>query len=261
MLRRALFIVALFASPAFAEESPSKEVCLDAYTRSQPLRRDGKLSEARKALLVCARDPCPKQLQPDCVGWLDEVEKAMPSVVLGAKDADGKDLTQVRVFVDDQPFARSLDGRSVELDPGDHVLRFEHEGRRVEQTVVVKEGDKQRRVNVTFPSRKEATSPKPARRAEPSSSGAPPLAWALGGLGIVALGSFAYFGVTGVSERSDLDSCKPNCPSDDVRSVDRKFWIANISLAVAAVSLGGATYLFVSSEGSRPTALGFRTSY
>jgi len=256
-----LFGAVLFARPALADEAPSKAECLDAYTRSQPLRRDGKLSEARKALLICARDPCPKQLQPDCVGWLDEVANAIPSIVLGAKDAAGRDLTRVQVLIDGRSLASELDGRALEIDPGSHVLRFESEGRHVEQTLVVREGDKQRRVNVTFPTAKPHVSRQPRPEADVASTGPAPLAWVLGGVGVVALGSFAYFGATGVADRSRLESCKPNCATDDVTSVNRKFWIANVSLAIAAVSLGAATYLFVSSSKTQPATVGFVTRY
>jgi hypothetical protein len=257
---RALLILAVvvLVSPARAQ---TKEECLEAYTRSQPLRRDGKLGDARKALLICARDPCPKQLQPDCVEWLEDVEKSIPSLVLEAKDAEGRDLANVRVFLDDRPLATVLHGRALELDPGSHVLRFEHGGRTLEQTVVVQEGDKQRRVSVTFPPT-ERTPAREISRARPPASASPPaVAIGLGALGLVALGSFAYFGTTGVSERSDLEECKPNCETKEVKSVDRKFWIANVSLAVAALSLGGATYLFVSSSGSQQTNVGLRTTY
>lgn len=243
----ALSFLSLFAQSAFADEEPSKERCLDAYARSQPLRRDGKLTEAREELLLCARDPCPKQLQPDCVGWLDEVDRALPSVIFSATDGAGSDLSDVSVSVDGKPLASRLDGRALAIDPGNHVFRFQRRGQApVERSILIQEGEKRRRIVV----RLGEPAPKARRPAQQQVSSGPPwTAYALGGFGIVALGTFAYFGSSGISDRSSLDACKPNCASSDVDRVDRKFWVANVALAVSAVTLGGATVIFLSHSG------------
>ena len=78
--------------------------------------------------------------------------------------------------------------------------------------------------------------------------GLPASVYILGGLGIVALGSFGYFGVTAIRQRDDLESdCAPGCSQDDKDSVDRKLLIADISLGVAVLSLGAATWIALSS--------------
>jgi hypothetical protein len=241
-----LALLSLFATHAAADEAPDKQRCLDAYAKSQPLRRDGKLSEARQELLLCARDPCPKQLQPDCVGWLEEVDRALPSVILRATDARGNDVSDVSVSLDGKPFVSRLDGRALSVDPGSHVFRFERTGKApVEQSIVIREGEKRRRVVVQLEAPVEKPRPSAAQPAA-ASSGPPWTAYALGGVGIVALGTFAYFGLSGVSDRNQLDNCKPNCSSSAVERVDRKFWVANIALAVSAAALGGATVIFLS---------------
>jgi hypothetical protein len=71
-------------------------------------------------------------------------------------------------------------------------------------------------------------------------------------LGAAALGSFAFFALTGKSDENDLrDSCSPNCPESDVDSVRTKYLVADISLGVGIASLGAATWLFVTSRNER----------
>ena len=78
------------------------------------------------------------------------------------------------------------------------------------------------------------------------------ISYALAGVGAVALGSFAFFAVTGKSDENDLrDRCSPNCPESDVDSVRTKYLVADISLGVGIASLGAATFLFVTSNDSR----------
>jgi len=65
------------------------------------------------------------------------------------------------------------------------------------------------------------------------------------GLGVVALGSFAFFGLSGKGEVADLQGCKGHCAQDDVDKARTKLVIADISLGVGIVALGVATYMFV----------------
>jgi hypothetical protein len=51
------------------------------------------LIEAREQLRACAAAQCPAVVQTDCAGWLAEVEKALRSVVVAAKDGAGVDRT------------------------------------------------------------------------------------------------------------------------------------------------------------------------
>jgi hypothetical protein len=84
--------------------------------------------EAREKFAVCAAAECPPVVQGDCAGWLASVEKALPSVVLMAKDDGGASLIDVKVTMDGQPFLKRLDGRAVSVDPGPHTFRFEGPG-------------------------------------------------------------------------------------------------------------------------------------
>jgi hypothetical protein len=71
------------------------------------------------------------------------------------------------------------------------------------------------------------------------------------GAGVVAIGAFAYLGLTGLSDYHALQSgCGPNrtCKQSDVDAVRTKLWVAD-GLGVAGVAaLGVAGWLWVSSK-------------
>src|SRR5690606_25839107 len=120
------------------------------------------------------------------------------------------DLTRVRISVDGQLLTRQLDGRSIPLDPGSRRFSFEADGFvPVTQTFLLREGERSRTIAVELTRRdKPATTPKPAA----SSPGIPWTVWALGGLGVAALGAGGYFFFDGKSDVSEMrDSCAPDC--------------------------------------------------
>jgi hypothetical protein len=129
----------------------AKAACVDAFTAAQRLRDVGKLVAARAELMFCSLQPCPELLRNECVPWLEQVTLAIPTIVVAAKDTQGNDTVAVRVRVDEQVAAKVLDGRPIMIDPGPHTLTFEHEGERpVEQAIVVRQGELNRRVEVDF---------------------------------------------------------------------------------------------------------------
>lgn len=252
-----LLSAVLLSAPEAA--AVDKKVCASKYTEAQEQRAEGKLRTARDALLVCSQKDCAGFIRKDCGRWLAEVEEALPSIVVAAKDASGADVTDVRVTMDGERIASELGARAIEVDPGEHTFTFERDGRTVEQKVLVREGEKSRRIEVTF--EEEAPEPvaAPATRAatpedagtEPEGDGPPMAAWILGGVGVAGLATFAIMGSSGLSEKSDLeDSCSPNCSDDDLSGPRKSFLIADIGLGVGLVSLGIATYLFLDAGSS-----------
>jgi hypothetical protein len=254
--------IVLYAYPGLALDA--KE-CAVSYEQAQTLRRANKLRAARDRLLVCAQPTCPKFMVADCSQWLGEVERGLSSVVLSARDASGHDVTNVRVLFDGVALSDHLDGREVQVDPGVHTFRFELEhAPPIEQEYVVRQGERNRLINVQF-----APDPAPATTAESSpalvsmgggsaaDAQAPQirrlLGYGLEGLGAVGIGGFVYFALSG---RADLDrlrkECAPNCAQSDVDAARGKLVIGDISLAVGLASAGIGTWLLLSS--SSPSA-------
>ena len=114
----------LATSAALADD---KAVCLEAASKGQTLRDAHQLLEARDQFRICARPQCPAMVQTDCGGWLGDVMRDLPTLVVTAKDAAGADLVRVRVTLDGQPLLTALDGQSVAVNPGQHTLHFDGE--------------------------------------------------------------------------------------------------------------------------------------
>jgi hypothetical protein len=140
--------ISALAAPALAA---TKDECVDADTQAQVLRRGGKLADAREKLLVCADASCPDVVRADCAERMDELTRAQPTIVFDVKDGAGADLAAVTVTVDGKPLVANIDGSAVRMDPGPHVLTFQVAGQPpVTRSVVVKEGEKDRRESVVI---------------------------------------------------------------------------------------------------------------
>ncbi|WP_437961244.1 hypothetical protein WME76_17480 [Sorangium sp. So ce119] len=274
---------------ASVHAAPSKRACAAAYERAQGLRRDGKLLEAREALITCSQPTCPAAAVADCGPWLAEVEQSLPSVVIAAKDADGRERLDVRVLVDGRLLAAALDGKALPVDPGPRTFRFEPAtGPAVEERLLIREGEKNRAITVTLgaPAASAPAAPRPpaspaapppatpaapppaspaasplaspaapplvaSPAAPPAEPSIPPLAWVAGGVGVAGLAVFAVAGALSLDAEADLRAtCAPRCAADDVRAVRVQHAVADIGLGVGVVALGAAAWLYL----TRPTA-------
>ncbi len=148
----AILGVIVMAPPARAE-SPTKSECAAANETAQDLRTSGKLREARQKLAICTADTCPGPIREDCAQRLQDVDTAIPTIMIEAVDAVGHDLTSVRVSMDGQPLVQQLGGTAVEVDPGEHHFVFDAEGfQRTSETFVVREGEHNRGLHVVLQS-------------------------------------------------------------------------------------------------------------
>jgi hypothetical protein len=230
--------------------------CVAAHLANQKLRKQGKLMAAQKELLVCVQEECPPPVRADCTEWLGETEAEMPSVVVGCKDASGKDAVAVRLTIDGQPVGETLDGRPIALDPGPHTLVCEHGGKKKTEQIVLQMGQKNRAITCDF------TVAKPQAEPVEIDKGEPVAAYILGALSLGAFASFAAFAVVGENEADELDeTCgesavppnQPNtCTEDQIQAVRNKLIVADVSLGVGVALLGVAVGLFVYHHVSDP---------
>jgi hypothetical protein len=235
-----------------AAEAPPPNECIEAYEQVQALREQGSLLDARQKVIVCARDACPKVLAAECAQWLDQISQSLPSVVIGAQSPDGKDLIQVRVLLDGKPFAEQIGARAQSVDPGSHLFRFESaEHGAVELKVVIREGEKNRRIVATFEKK-----PEPAGPAAPSqgSNAGPIVGWTLGGVGLAGMAVGIVFEALGLSKAGELDSCKPACPTDETAIMSRNFVIGDVTLIAGAVALAAGVVVLIATYPSEQPA-------
>ena len=277
----ALFAATLLlaAAPARADD---KRECLSAFDEAQQLRIDGKLRAARDRLLVCSAERCPAPVRKDCAQWTTEVMAAIPTVVLGARDPQGRDVPRVRVVIDGVSVVERLDGEPVPVDPGAHTFRFESSrAPAVEQQAIVRAGEKNREITVTLTSASAApgSSSPPAPAAVPDDPtpgtasppepppgpdapharrGASPLAWIFAGVGVAALG--ASLGLE-LSVKSDADGLRASCgaagcTSAQVDPLRTRQVLAGVALGAGLASLGVSAFFFF----VRPTPQGATVS-
>lgn len=214
-MRSALLILSVLAlaRPATAQEVPTEtSVCVLAFERGQSLRREGSLRAARDQLLLCAQSSCPELLSARCLPWLEEVRAAIPSIIVAAKDASGRDLVDVRVSIDGEVALEQLDGRPLEIDPGPRRIVIEANGKkRVERDVVIVEGEKGRRLDVVLASVRPPTpaatpspAPTPTEPPDDGPSGAMIASYTLLSTGIAALVAGSVTGGLSIQRATDL---------------------------------------------------------
>ena len=231
-----LLVAVAVAAPARAED---KAECAAASLNGQKMQDQGKYLDARREFVACSHAACPPLLQKDCGDWLADLEQRTPSVVLGLRDASGKDVAEARVLVDGTLLTERLDGRPVAIDPGDHVFQWQlPDGRSAQQHVVIQAGEKNR----VLAARLEGP-PETARTT--GTSGSRIASYVLGG---VAVGAFTSFAILGLSGRSDVDhlrsTCAPYCEQSQLDAAKTKLIVADVSLVTGIVSLGVAAVLF-----------------
>lgn len=245
------------APPALA----GKKECAAAYVEAQKLKKAGSLKQARGQLEICGREECMTAIKKDCISWLDEVSSSLPSVVISAKGPDGKETFDVKVTVDGEVVADKLDVKAIEVDPGTHKFVFEYAGKDpIEEEVILREGQKNKAIDISFVSETKTAAPPPSGEPpiedevpeDPGKKKIPVISWVLGGVGVAAIGGAAFFWLSGESEKSDLDSCKPNCKESEVDSVKQKRLIGDIALGVGVVAIGAAVYFAVAAKPEKP---------
>jgi hypothetical protein len=222
----------------------TEEACAGAAREAQSLRGAGKYARARGSFAACGAEECPDAVRAFCVKTLQKVDEEAPTVVIVARDGAGREIADVGVWVDGARVAERIDGRPLPLDPGSHRLRFERVGSpAVEREVFVRVGEKARPIEILIGSSSKAVpQPEPPER----TSSVPTVSWVLGGVSLVALGGFGYFGVRGWSQRSDLadDPCRATSTCD-ATSVRTSWYVADASLVVAVLAMGGAVWAYL----------------
>lgn len=263
----AVFSFVSLSAPAWAD-GPDASSCVDAYSKAQTLRNERKLVEARQSLLTCAQPTCKDFIVKDCTDWLDQVKSALPTVVPVANDASGNALVNVKVTMDGAPFVAKIDGRSVEVNPGPHTFIFESsDGTKQQKDVLVAEGEKEKRITVSFgggaaPSggaaapaggaasaggTAGATAETPPDTGPHKSSPLKLVGLVTAGLGVVGLGVGTVFALSAMGDKNDSHCVNNVCSSDanaqklkdagSAASMSTIFFIAGGVLAAGGITL------------------------
>ncbi len=168
--------VAAFATASLcsALASADDEVCRRAYVETQRLQRAAQFRAAIRQAVTCGQDVCSATVRSQCTTWLESIERALPTLVVDARDGAGVSLAEVRVEANGELLAERLNGRALELDPGEYVLSFRYREQVVEQRTLIRESEKYRTVEVRFGALPEP--PAAAIESDPSRAAASPSA-------------------------------------------------------------------------------------
>lgn len=252
-------IACSFASTvASADDSISKEACLDAHSRGQDAKDSGKISLARKLFLQCAQTMCPALVQGDCARFADDLNRMQPSLSFVARDAAGADLPDTTVYVDDMLIVTRLDdGKSHDVDPGKHSVKFQHAGKEKVVTIVVGTGEKGRIVTANFDGGLPAVSSsgEPMRSAAPA---APKVTHPFGskvliGVGAAMIAGGAGLGVFGLFDMpSNCSISTHQCAAppgdkafDDASSAMQLVDIGFVTAGVGVAALAGGVVWYM----------------
>jgi hypothetical protein len=203
-----LISIAIVAAAPVAAADVSKEECIEAHSKGQDAREQGKLSLARKLFMTCAQPACPALVQGDCARFADDLTWSQPSLSFAARDASGHDLPDTSVYVDDVLILTRLgDGRPHDVDPGKHTVRFVNGTKEQTVVVIVDAGEKGRAIIASFDDGKAAAGAAPGRKEplvkHPAGSRYLLIGGAAGAVGGLALG---IIGVARVPSGCSLSS-------------------------------------------------------
>jgi hypothetical protein len=263
-----MLVLPLSSVPALAADGPASSSstsapavadCAKWYEQGQVQRQAGQLLAARQTLQLCANDQCPSFVREDCGAWFVAVQNELPTLVFTAQSR-GRDLSEVRISVGARVLTTRIDGRAIELDPGEYDLSFEAPGMQpLTQHVVIARGEQNRllRVELTPLASDDRDEPLPAPLPRAERSLLVPGIFA--GVGVLGVAGFGALGAWGKSSEASLeDTCAPHCDEGAVSRVRTKYLFADISLGVGVASLAAGVYLLLSapSDAQPPRASG-----
>lgn len=164
-----------FPNPALADQ---KQECSDSYQKTQVLRAADKLEEAVAQADICMRT-CSKSFLDECASWKASLESRIASIIVEAVDASGAPVTDGSVSLDGEPWLDELGGPARALSKGPHMLEISVKGAPPQKkSIVIREGEKGRRITVAIQAPAEPDSSGEAHRVGP---------WVMGGVGVGAL--------------------------------------------------------------------------
>jgi hypothetical protein len=157
--------------PQGPKSASPKGACEAASAAAEEDERSGRLREARKWLLGCAKATCGRALSESCTARFTRLDATdIPSIVpmvTGGKGGRGGRLVEVEVKMDGELLATHLDAQEIAVDPGLHEFSFRAGNSLVTESVMIAQGERNRRLSVSLGARREVAPGALASRASP----------------------------------------------------------------------------------------------
>ncbi len=285
-----LLLAATHGRSALAD-TPTVSQCLSATEAAIQASKDNKFRAARTHLLTCVAASCPEEVRQDCSRRIDQIAASIPTVVFAAHDASGRERSDVKVTMDGEAVADHLDGRALTLDPGAHQFTFEIAGSApFTESLILHEGDKGRREDVTLPGSsgralappattpESATTPAPSAETPanpvdnlPSRDGDPGkglrvAGLAVGSAGLIGVAVGSLLGALTISSWGNANSECPthvNCSTQATNNRGAAVTdgtVSTVAFIGGGALLAGGITLFVLAPKSAPASVGLTVS-
>lgn len=254
-------LLSIVVVPRAASATPREE-CVEAHGRAQDLRDKNQLARARQTFLQCAQSACPSLVQQDCARFSEELAALVPTVSFSARDATAGDLPATSVYVDDVLIATRLDdGRSYEVDPGRHIVRYVHDGREAVLKVVLNQGERGRLLVATFvdrsaPARRDPSDVSPPREPDAKRPIFPLVLAGVGAAAAVTGGVLFAVGTSSVPDNCSIATkeCATATRDPSIGEAESGVRLANTGLVIGitgAITLaGGLVWYFLQPSGA-----------
>lgn len=222
----ALVAAAPSPSPLLAAQSKAQtpvEQCVADHVAGQEAGLQSGLLEARSRFRACAQPRCPEVVAKACTDLLRELEPRIPSIVPVVRDERGDDVVDGALTLDGEAVPLAAWGRAREVDPGAHELTLERGGQVISRrSVVVSEGEKNRRIELKVAAAEAADSPVDPLRVA---------GWIGVGLGAAAVAGAVGFWGAASAEHADLEmTCAPRCEDAAVSGAKTKALVGDVLL-------------------------------
>lgn len=255
--RRALVLSAVAVASLWGAASraadPAVDECMGANEDAQALRVAGALLQARAHLEICVAATCPGPVRADCLDQLRAVEEATPTIVLGG--VDGRPPRRP-VTLDGHPVSGSAAAAAISVDPGVHRLVFASDDRvPATLTIVVREGEKDRRVELVVPAASfHAAKDSPQR----------PVGLVIGGVGLAGLAMGGIFAVLAKTTDAHAlaDECGGNASTCSIAGIEdgnrahAEARTSTIALIGGGLLLGTGALIYFTAPGGHLVSLG-----
>ncbi len=258
---------AIAVAPGIALAEDEKGVCVSQHEQGQLSRRAGHFDSAREQFSSCTRDACPAPVRKRCAELLAELDAAQPTLVIAVHDAEGRDVLRGTSMTLDRGSARDVPATALRVDPGEHVLRVAAASRPpVDRPIVVREGEKERRIDVVLPAEVAPAPPGPAvalpSPSAPSAPSQPTRTIPVGarvsiGVSAASLLAAGTTSAVGWGIHGHLaSSCSPGCTESQVEPL-RILWPTSfIALGVGVVTGAIALTLVLTNRAPSPDRTG-----
>lgn len=114
------------------------------------LKKRGKYLASKTSLAACTAEACPKVVRDDCLKALADLDKAIPTIRFAAMEGQ-TEIFDVRVLMDNEPLFEKLEGKTIGVDPGEHLFTFFAKGHPTQtRKITLKEGEKDHVEQIQF---------------------------------------------------------------------------------------------------------------